>query len=91
MGGKKINCWIPLIQNTQINRAEVARCTLSISCLTDLDYCVVFVDRAGVYLEHVPRTLKASERFTPDLLVVSLHFPCLFALVASTTTAATFA
>ena len=62
-------------KNTQIDRAEVARCILlAISCSTDLDYCVVFVDRVGVFLEHVHRTLKASEQST---------FACLLALVAS--------
>ena len=53
------------MQYTQIDRAEVARCTLSVSCSTDLDCCVAD-DRVGVFLEHVHRTLKASERFTPD-------------------------
>ena len=42
-----INCGIPPIQNTQIDHAEEARCTLFISCLTDLDFCVVFVNQAG--------------------------------------------
>ena len=41
------------MQYTQIDRAEVARCTLSVSCSTDLNYSVVFVDRVGVFLEHV--------------------------------------
>ena len=34
-----INCEIPSIQNAQINLAEVARCTLLVSCSTDLDCC----------------------------------------------------
>ena len=38
------------------------RCTLPISCSTDPDYCVVFVDRVGVFLEHMHRTLKAFAR-----------------------------
>ena len=49
----------------------------------------VFVERVGVFLEHVDRTLKASELLTPNFPVVSLHFACLLALVASNTTAAT--
>ena len=84
------DCGIPSIQNAQINRTEVARCTLSVSCSTDLDYCAVFVDRVGVFLEHMHRTLRASERFTPNFPVVSVLFACLVALVAITTTAATF-
>ena len=48
-----------------------------------------FVDRVGVFLEHVHRTLKASERFTPNFPVVSLFIACLLVLVASTETAAT--
>ena len=43
-GRYTINCGIPPIQNIQIDHAEVARCTLSISSLTDLEYCVVFVN-----------------------------------------------
>ena len=34
-----INCGIPSIQNAQIDLAEVARCTLFVSCSTDLDCC----------------------------------------------------
>ena len=64
-GRYTINCGIPSMQYTQIDRAEVARCTLSVSCSTDLNCCVAD-DRVGVFLEHVHRTLKASERFTPD-------------------------
>ena len=52
------HCGTPAIQNAQIDLAEVARCTVLVSCLTDLDCC--FVDRVGVFLEHVHRTLKAS-------------------------------
>ena len=58
-GRHTIDCVIPPIQNTQIDRAEVVRCTLLVSCSTDLDYCVVFVDRVGVFLEHVHRTFKS--------------------------------
>ena len=78
------------MQNTQVDRTEVARCTLPVSCSTDLDYCVGCVDRVGVFLEHVHTTLKASELFTPNFAVVSLYSACLSPLVASTTTAATF-
>ena len=56
----------------------------------DLDYCAVFVDRVGVFLAHVHSTLKASERFTSNFSVSSFYVSCLLALVASTTTAATF-
>ena len=48
----------------QTDSAEVARCTLSVSCSSDLDYCVVLVDQVGVSLEHAQRTLKASKQFT---------------------------
>ena len=79
-----INCGIPSIQNKQIDRAQVAGCTLLVSCSTDLDDCVVFVDRlVDVFLEHVHRTLKASERFTAALPVVSLYFTRLLAPGAS--------
>ena len=37
------------MKNTQINRAEVARCTLLVSFSTELNNYVVFVDRVGVY------------------------------------------
>ena len=79
------------MQNTQVDRTEVARCTLPVSCSTDLDYCVAFVDRVGVFLEHVHGTLKASEGFTSNFSVVSLYIARLLALVANTTTAAAFA
>ena len=35
-----------------------ARCTLLVSCLNDLNYCVVFVDRVGVFIEQVHKALK---------------------------------
>ena len=84
------NCGIPPIQNTQINHAEVKRCTLLVSCSTDLDYCVVFVDWFGIFCKHVHRTLIATERFTPDLPIVSFNFACLLARMVSTITAATY-
>ena len=60
----------------------------SVSCSTDLDYCVVSVDRVGVFLEHI---YKSFERFTPNFPVIYPYFACLLTLVvASTTTAATF-
>ena len=42
-----VNCGIPLIQNRENDLAEVARCTILVSCLTDIDryYCVGFMDR----------------------------------------------
>ena len=43
-----LHCWIPPIQITYIDRAEIARCTLSVSFPTDLDYCVVFVAGSGI-------------------------------------------
>ena len=85
-----INYGILPIQNTQIDHAEVARCTLSISCSTDLDNCVVFIDWVGVFLEHVHKILKASERFTSNFSVISLYIGCLLDLVASATIVATF-
>ena len=84
-----INCWIPPIQNTQIDLTEEASCTLLVSCYTDLDYWVVFVNRVDVFLEHMHRTLKASERFMPNFPVISFYFACLLVLIVSTTTAAT--
>ena len=75
---------------TKIDRAEVARYTLSVSCSTDLDYCVAFVDWVSVFFEHVLRTLKTYKRFTLNFPVVSYYFACLLALVARTTIAATF-
>ena len=51
---------------------------------------VVFVDRVGVFLEHVHRTWKASEWFMSNFSVISLYIACLLTLIASTTTAATF-
>ena len=41
---------------------------------------VVFVDRIGVFLEHVHRTLKASEWFMSNFFVVSLYIARLLAL-----------
>ena len=38
----------PAIKNMQIDLAEVTRCTLSVRCSSDLDYCTVLVDRAEV-------------------------------------------
>ena len=55
-GRYTIDCGILPIQNTKADRTEVASCTLSVSCLSDLDNCVVFVDGVGVFLEHVHRT-----------------------------------
>ena len=75
---------------TEIDCTEVARCTLSVCCSTEIDYCVVFIVWVGVFLEHIHRTLKASERFKPNFPDISLHFACLLAHVTSTTTAATF-
>ena len=66
-GRYTINFGIPPIQNTHIDPAEGARCTLSVSCSADPDYGVVLVDLVGVFLEHVLRTVKASERLTPNL------------------------
>ena len=63
--------------------AEVARCTLLVSCSIDLAYCVIFVCWVGVCLEQAHRTLKASEWSVPDFPVISLYFVCLLALVAS--------
>ena len=81
MGGRYTNnFWIPPIQNTQADRAGVARHTLLVSCPTDLDYCVVFVDQVGVYFEHMKRTLKTCKQCMPDFPIISLYFACLSAL-----------
>ena len=66
-GKYTINRGIPPIQNTHIDPAEGTRWTLSVSCSADPDYGVVLVDLVGVFLEHVLRTVKASERLTPNL------------------------
>ena len=47
-----INHGIPPVQNTKIDHAELARCRLSVSCLTNLDYWVVLVDQGDVFIEH---------------------------------------
>ena len=74
-----VNCGIPPIKNTQfIDSAEVARCTLSVGCSTDLDYCVVFVSLVSLFLENVRQTLLTSEWFMPDFPVIPLHFACLW-------------
>ena len=70
-GRYKINCEIPPIQNTQSDLAEAARCILSVSCSTDLDYCVVYVNQVSVFLERVHRT---SEGFTPNAKPCCLLF-----------------
>ena len=62
---------IPPMQNTQIDRTEVARCTLLVSCSTDLDYCVVSVYRVGVFFEHVHIEL---EKLISGLRQTSLSF-----------------
>ena len=78
----------PLQSNfAQIDLVEVTRCTSLVSCSTE--EIVVFVDRVGVFLEHVYRNFKASGRFSTNFPVVSLYFTCLLALVASTAIAAT--
>ena len=60
------------------------------SRLIYLDYCFVFVNPVGVFLEQVHRTLKGSDQFTPVFLIISLYFAYLLAHVASTKSAATF-
>ena len=67
------NCGIPPIQNTHITCAEVARWTVLVSCSTDLDYCVVIVDRVSVLLGHMHRTLKS-------FWTVYAKLPCCFSL-----------
>ena len=67
------NCGIPPIQNTHINCAEVARWTVLVSCSTDLDYCVVIVDRVSVLLGHMHTTLKS-------FWMVYAKLPCCFSL-----------
>ena len=64
-GRYSIFCGISLIQ---IDSDEAARCSSSVSFLTELDYCVVFVDQVGIFLEYMLRILKASKDFMPDTL-----------------------
>ena len=84
-----IDCGIPPLHKST---APICRCgkmdIVGKLCTTDLDYCVVFVDQVDVFLEHVHRTLKASERLMPNFLIVFLYFTCLLALVSNTTTTA---
>ena len=68
----------------------MARCTLLVSFSSDLDHCFVFVDQVGVFLEHVHRTIKASECFTLNFPIISVYFAWLLALLASTRTVATY-
>ena len=77
-----MNCGVPPIQNTQTDCVQVATCTLVVSYSTDLDCCVVFVDWVGLLLEHMLRTLKVCEWFTPNLHVISPYFACILALIA---------
>ena len=65
-GRYTIYCGIQRIKITSITCIEAARCTLFVSFPTYLVYSVIFVNRVGVLLEQVHRTLKASEQFTPD-------------------------
>ena len=51
----------------------MARCTLSVSCSTDLDQCVVFVDGVCAFLEHVHRNLTASQRLSPNFVCRRRH------------------
>ena len=48
------------MQNTQIDHAEVASGTVSVSFSTDLSGCVGFVDWVGIFLEHVCRKYKTK-------------------------------
>ena len=77
-GRHTINCGILQIQNTQTDHAEVARCTLAVSCLTNLAYCFVSVDWVSVFVEHVHWALKAFERFKPNCSAFwhSKHHTC---------------
>ena len=86
-GAQLLNCGIPSIQNTQINSTELARCTLSVSCLTDLDHCVLCVHWVSVSLERMHRTLQASERFTPNFPIISLHILAFWRSQQATTVA----
>ena len=67
-GRYKVNCAIPPFQNTQMDHTKVVRCTLSVNCLTDLDYCVVSGNLVSVFLDHI-----LFSKFLNDL---HLTFPC---------------
>ena len=90
-GRYTINCGIPPIQDTQIYRAEVAKCTLSVSCSTDLQITVLFSSIRCVYFLNMciklKRLLNDLRQTSPSVLLILLF---LLALGASTTTAATF-
>ena len=82
-GSYTINCGIPPIQNTGINCPEVARGTLSVSCQTDLLYCVLLIGSV-CFLHTSIATWKAFKQLIQDFPVVSLYFACLLTLTAST-------
>ena len=67
-GRYTINCGTPPVETIRINCAVEARCILSVSCSTDLDfaYCFVSVDPVNVFLEHMHRIVKTSEWFMQD-------------------------
>ena len=73
-----IDCAIPFIQNTQIHRSEVGRCTLSISCSIDPDYCPVFVDEVGVFFLNkcleLKKLLNSSRQTSLSFLFILLAF-----------------
>ena len=53
----------------------------------DLDYCVAIVVRVGSFLN---TCTEASEWFTSNFSIISLHTGCLSALIESITTSETF-
>ena len=92
-GKYSINCRIKPIQNTQINHAQVAKCALSVSGLSDLNYCVVLLMGLVYFLNTHCKTFivcfKASEWFMPNFCHFSLF--CLpFGSHSNTTNPVTF-
>ena len=79
-----IYCGIPPVHIKWINHIDTARCTLSVSFLTDLDYGIVF----ELVTLNMCIKLKSFQLVYAILPIVSLYFACLLALVASTATAA---
>ena len=69
------------------NRSRRSGKTLAIGKLSTYLITVLFLSIGSVYFLN---TCKASQRFTPNLPVISLYFDCLLVLVASATTTASF-
>ena len=68
-GRYTVNCGIPPHQSKILKSTA-----LEWEDATDLNYCVVFVDRVGVFLEHMHRTLRAFARLPRRFSLFCLSF-----------------